>query len=228
MRWETRISPAICGHIATSPYTRQSRNPTIQSDAAMHARPSSEHHDVCDAERQHRQGRDEVRDERRPDVVGADRRVEVGRRVRVVPRRASPSPGGRSRGGSPPTARCRRARPPASLRASATGSTANSTSDPTCRSASTRPALGRGSGSARSSLRSAPSGGVLPRVPADHACLISACIGARAAPRLVVRYDDYRCAKRARRGSGSPHPRPGGLRSAARNPGGSSRDASIV
>ena len=41
VRCETRISPAICGHIATRPYTRQSRNPTIQSEAAMHARPST-------------------------------------------------------------------------------------------------------------------------------------------------------------------------------------------
>ncbi len=41
VRCETRISPAICGHIATRPYTRQSRNPTIQSEAAMHASPST-------------------------------------------------------------------------------------------------------------------------------------------------------------------------------------------
>ena len=40
VRCDTRISPAICGHIATRPYTRQSRNPTSQSEAAMHARPS--------------------------------------------------------------------------------------------------------------------------------------------------------------------------------------------
>ena len=78
-----------------------------------------EHHDVCDAERQHRQRR--ARGRRRAAARCSWRRPSGRSRVEgtgCAPR-ASPSPGGRSRGGSPRTARCRRARPPAWLRASA-------------------------------------------------------------------------------------------------------------
>ena len=44
-----------------------------------------EHHHIRDAEREEGERRKEVDDDRRPDVVGADRRIEVGRRIRVVP-----------------------------------------------------------------------------------------------------------------------------------------------
>ena len=39
MRCETRISPITCGQSANTPYTRQSRTPTIRSERSEQATP---------------------------------------------------------------------------------------------------------------------------------------------------------------------------------------------